>query len=200
VNIFQRWKQTTIANKVMVYCTAVIAICAVATAVFVYKQTTMAEDNIISENRPWMGGSVGVTDFEVGKKPNFSVNFLNSGHRPAEVEFTSARERAYPSFPKNPDSEWSYDNTPSTSIVVPGQGVMSPSQLPYPLSQQEMDLLINGTLTYFIFGKIEYRDARTNKRYFTHVCTRFIAKLKTAIDNGWRNCAEYNEVGSLPDK
>jgi hypothetical protein len=51
MNIRQKWKQTTIANKSMVYFTAVIAICAVVTAVFVHKQTTMAEDNLINENR-----------------------------------------------------------------------------------------------------------------------------------------------------
>lgn len=147
-----------------------------------------------------MGASASVANFEVGKKPTFVISFVNSGKRPAEVELTATRERSYPAFPANPDSEYVYDATPSTSIIVPGQQVLAPSQLEYPLSQPEMDALVSGALTYFIFGKIEYRDARTNVGYWTHVCIRYIPKKKSDTDNGWRNCTEYNAVGSTPPK
>lgn len=166
----------------------------------VSKDIEVANKNVTEADRPWMGAVASVGNFEVGKKPTFTVIFINSGRRAARVDFTATRARWYPKFPVNPDSEYIYDTTPSTSIVVPGQQLLSPSQLPSPLSQAEMDAMVSGALTYFFFGKIEYRDTRTNDAYWTHVCIRYLPAMKNDADNGWRNCAEYNEVGAKPSK
>jgi hypothetical protein len=61
-----------------------------------------------------------VTDFEAGKKPTFSLYFVNSGKRPARVDLTAYRANAFVKFPADPDKEYVSDTTPSTTIVVPG--------------------------------------------------------------------------------
>jgi len=158
------------------------------------KDTESANNNILEADRPWMGASISVANFDVGKKTTFTTYFTNSGKRPARVDLTAMRENLYPRFPADPDREYIFDTTPSTNIVVPGQPVISIQSLTDPLTQMQMSLLTSGQLTYFIFGKIEYRDIRTNESYWTHVCLRYMPKMKTDTDNGFRNCAKYNDA------
>ena len=156
--------------------------------------------NMMEADRPWMGAVASVANFDVGKKTTFAVTFLNSGRRPARVSFTGTHAQSYPRFPSDPDKEYVFDTTPSTNIAVPGQNILSASVSRTELSEAEMNAVTSGVLTYFLFGKIEYWDAKTNVGYWTHVCIRYMPTMKNETDNGWRNCTDYNEVGELPVK
>jgi hypothetical protein len=158
------------------------------------KEAEIANTNSVEADRPWMGASFSVTTFDVGKNPTFYISFANSGKRPAKVRLTASRENMYAAFPTNPDQQYIFDTVPSVSVVVPGQNVVSISRVSDPMTQIQMDVLASGQLTYFIFGKIEYTDIRTDKAYWTHACWRYMPKMKTDNDNGFRDCSEYNDA------
>jgi hypothetical protein len=158
------------------------------------RDSEIANNNFLEADRPWMAAFVSVTNFDIGKKPTFAITFANTGKRPARVDLTATRENWYAQFPSRPDQEYIYDTTPSTSFIVPGQSSASISALPEPLSQPEIAAAIAGHITYFVFGKVEYRDTRTNQSYWTHVCLRYMPNMKSDTDNGFRNCAQYNDA------
>jgi hypothetical protein len=80
-----------------------------------------ANSNSLEADRPWMGGTLNVADFAVGKTPTYTVSFMNSGKRPAKVTLTQTLDAAR-DFGNNPTYA-AYDTTPSMSFVVPGQGL-----------------------------------------------------------------------------
>lgn len=155
--------------------------------------TETANGNVIASDRPWMGGYIGVTNFELGKKPTITVVFTNSGKRPARLDLTAVKEESRQVFPKNSDADYIFDTTPSASVIVPGQPSLT-SQTLGEVVQPDLDLLNSGAFTYFIFAKVEYRDLRTNEHHWTHVCIRYMPAMKSATDNGFRNCTEYNDA------
>jgi hypothetical protein len=157
-------------------------------------ETGNANQNVVDADRPWMGGAIAVSDFEVGKKPVYVITFINSGKRPARLSLTATRENAYQIFPAQPDKEYIFDTTPSTSVIVPGQPSVSIGSSETEITQTAMDILKGGTYTFFVFAKVEYTDLRTNAKHWTHICERFIPKFKLGNDNGWRNCQEYNDA------
>jgi hypothetical protein len=155
--------------------------------------TEAANQNVVEADRPWMGAYINVTNFSVGKKPNITANFLNSGKRPARLDLSAITEEAREMFPKNPDAEYIFDTTPSRSVIVPGQ-TSTMSQTLAEVTQANLDSLNDGKFTYFIFAKVEYRDLRTSQRHWTHICMRYMPKMKSDTDNGFRNCEEYNDA------
>jgi hypothetical protein len=156
--------------------------------------TERANTNVVNADRPWMGAYVSVANFTPGSRPTFTVAFVNSGRRPARVDLVATREGSYLAFPANPDREYVFDTTPSTDFIVPGGNVSSIQTVPNQLTQGEMNFFNAGTVTFFVFAKVEYRDPQTDARYWTHICMRYVPKMKTDTDSGFRNCQEYTDA------
>lgn len=156
--------------------------------------TDDANSNVIEADRPWMGSYPVVSAFKAGEKPVFAFQFQNSGKRPALAELTAYRASVYEHFPSDPDKEYTYDTTPSKNVIVPGGISTATTAASDVITKEQIDALALSKSTYFAFAKIEYRDIRTGKSYWTHVCIRYMPKMRTETDNGWRNCAEYNDA------
>jgi hypothetical protein len=58
----------------------------------------------------------------------------------------------------------------------------------------QMEELNGERSVFFAFAKVEYQDIRTGSKYWTHICVRYIPKMRTDTDNGFRNCTEYNDA------
>jgi hypothetical protein len=157
-------------------------------------EAEIANQNVVNSDRPWMGGILTVSNFDVGGKPLYSYVFINSGRRPARVTLIATKAKLYPVFPSAPDKEYSHDADPSTSVIVPGQSAVFTHLDEGEVSQHDMDVLKEGSFTVFSFAKVEYVDLRTDTHYWTHACIRFIPKMKIGNDSGWRNCNEYNDA------
>lgn len=154
-----------------------------------------ANANALEADRPWMEAYMQVSDFEAGKKPTFIWTFTNTGKRPAKVTLTANRENTYRGFPSDPDKSYVFDTAPSTNFVVPGQPVISEITPDTELTQEQLDLYASQpTIDYFAFAKIEYTDVKTNAKYWTHVCLRYFPEFKSLGNEGFRNCAEYNDA------
>lgn len=158
------------------------------------KATEIANKNVVDADRPWIGGFFVVSNFEVGHRPTYTFTFINSGKRPARLILTATKENFYLTFPPNPDKEYVFDTTPSTTVIVPGQNAMTIDSAKGDMTQQEMDFLKAGGGIFFAFAKVEYVDIRTNTPHWTHICMRFFPEFKVGNDNGWRNCQEYNDA------
>jgi hypothetical protein len=157
--------------------------------------TEKANANVLEADRPWMSAWVQVADFEAGKKPVYTFTFVNTGKRPAKTTLTANRENSYLGFPSDPDKQYIFDTAPSTNFVVPGQPVISTLTADKELTQQELDFYAaQSRVEFFAFAKVEYTDVRTNAKYWTHVCLRYLPKFRSLGNEGFRNCAEYSDA------
>lgn len=146
-------------------------------------------NNSVEAERPWMGAGIVVKDFESGKTPTYAIAFQNSGQRPARVNLTATHSRFYNSFPDEPEFNW--DTTPSKSLVVPGQPAVSTWK---GLSNDPVRANSMLDSTFYIYGKIEYADILTGKLYWTHLCWRYLPKMRDISNGGFLNCTEYNDA------
>jgi len=156
--------------------------------------TEKANANAVGADRPWIGGVPVISQFEVGKNITLGFMFTNNGKRPAFVESTKVRFDIYPSFPTVPEYTNPHNEKFSTNFVVPGASFGTIESGDTPLEQPIMDALQKGILTYYLFSEVRYRDALTNDEHITHMCLLFIPRNKSATDQGWRNCPEYNDA------
>jgi hypothetical protein len=161
-------------------------------------ETKAATDYAVTADRPWLGAKIQVKDFSVDKTASFTVTFTNSGRRPAYVTLTSVSALPLIAFPSNPDSILNASapgDTRSTSLLVPGETFHVPGTIGA-FTQPMMDILNTGADTFFVFAKAEYRDVRSKapSPYRTHICMKYLPKVKSDTDNGFRNCSEYNDA------
>jgi uncharacterized repeat protein (TIGR01451 family) len=153
----------------------------------------IANANTLQADRPWMGAYFNVDGFAVGKTPTYTVTFVNTGKRPAKVTLTQTLSTSV-DFGAKPTYR-TYDVTPSTSFVVPGQTLTASWKEPQmnPISEEYMKAFESGSPSFRVYAKIEYTDVRTNSKYWTHVCWRYTPS-QTAVDRGFSNCTEYNDA------
>ena len=152
-----------------------------------------ANTNTLQADRPWMGAYFTVDGFAAGKTPTYTVTFINSGKRPAEVTLTQTVS-AIVDFGAKPVYR-PYDTTPSTTFVVPGQPIAASwkDDSMNPISAEVMKAFDSGKLPFRVYAKVEYTDVRTNRKYWTHVCWRYTPS-HTAINGGFSSCTEYNDA------
>jgi hypothetical protein len=157
------------------------------------KAAETANINALNSERPWMGATLEVQDFEVAKIPTFTVTFYNTGKSPAKVSLTQtlsvARDEGdHPQYR-------AYDTTPSISLVVPGQPDIASwkgdtDPLMNPISAGLIAALTSKAVPFRVYAKIEYSDMRTNAKYWTHVCWRYLPTM-TQLNKGFVNCPNY---------
>jgi hypothetical protein len=150
--------------------------------------------NTLEADRPWMGAYFTTDGFAAGKTPTYTINFVNSGKRPARVTLTQTL--ATLSDLKSNPIYLAYDTTPSTSFIVPGQTVTASwrgNSQSDPISDELMKALDSSSIPFRIYAKIEYTDVRTHAQYWTHVCWRYTPS-HTATTAGFSNCTEYNDA------
>jgi hypothetical protein len=156
--------------------------------------TEKANANIINAERPWMGAALTVDGFVVGKTPTYSIISINSGKRPAKV--TLAQSLAIDKDYGNNPVYKPWDQKPSTTIVVPGQGMAmmwkDDNPIVDPIKQEVMTAL-DGGFPFHIYIRIEYTDISTSKKYWTHACWRY-NKAGTGNSGAFSNCSEYNDA------
>ncbi|MGF7180370.1 hypothetical protein [Tunturiibacter psychrotolerans] len=159
------------------------------------KATEGANSTALESDRPWVGGSVTVSGFEVGSAAVISALFINAGKRSARITSIGIREFPAPSFPADPDTQFAKSGpVGSKSILIPGQVFSTNQTLPSPLTQTDLDLLKGGKMIYFIIAKAEYEDAQTKEKYWTHLCFEYYPEIKSSTNPGFGNCPEYNEA------
>lgn len=159
--------------------------------------TETANSNVLAADRPWFGAILTAQDsIEVGKVPSATIQFINSGKRPAKVTISQVADHWFNKFPKNPP----YPDTKfaSSQMVVPGSVVISKFNLSkVPLSQGEINTATAGTpVRLFLYANIDYVDMRTGERHFTHACWQYVGN-EPAVPKGFYNCSVeegYNDA------
>jgi len=151
----------------------------------------VANRNALNAERPWMGVSINVDSFEVDKTPTVTINFFNSGRRPAKVTRTQYRWVTYAVFPRS--IEYPETGTfKSTNLVLPNAA----SNVTFTMdkvTEPQMSALKSRSLSLYIHTNIEYEDPVTNARHWTHACWQYIW-FEKGIRSGFYNCQKYNEA------
>jgi hypothetical protein len=163
--------------------------------------TEKANANMTASDRPWVGGQIEISSFEAGKKATFTVTYVNSGKRPAILDFTGARGGFFTTFPADPRSEYfksvsAHGEAPSKAVIVPGGWTkltfITETELDAPLL--ELTAKDPPPIKYFVFSTAEYRDLKTNEPHYTRLCFIYYQRVKGPNDSGFRNCQEYNDA------
>lgn len=171
------------------------------------KATEEANASVLAADRPWVGGVIVITDFEVGKTPKANCLLTNSGRRPAIVEQLRMTGGNYPAFPAKPG--YGKVGLNSRSLILPNGNVQCgpnggmilfsvPSE---PLYLQEgvrptaelMRALDAGETKEFVYAEIDYLDARTGEKHVTHLCVVFTPDTPEG-PKGFYNCPTYNDA------
>lgn len=143
-----------------------------------------ANTNALEADRPWIGATFAVKDFEANKTPVFTVTFFNTGKRPARVTLT--RTLAAPIDYKGDPIYGAYDTTPSSSIMVPGQPDVASwtgdrDLITSPIKDDFMKSLNSESVPFRVYAEIKYSDVRTNVSYWTHGCWRYMPGFRQSI-------------------
>jgi hypothetical protein len=145
-----------------------------------------ANANAVEAERPWIGLSqFSPENLEPDTAAIALFVVINAGKRPALVEFEFGIHR-YATFPKYPHYGGE-DTEPSRTLVVPG--VTLKSGRPFIIPSQEITDMASKGETLYAYGHVEYIDVGTNKKHTTHVCERYIPKLKI-----FATCPVYNDA------
>jgi hypothetical protein len=144
------------------------------------------------EERPWIGavGTTATPPILEGKASRITLAFVNAGRRPARVFDLHGRSHIYTTFPDNPP--WIISKGAPTiishSVNVPGLPIQM--QWPIePLTAQEIEMVKSGTARFYVYGKVDYVDIRTNEKHTTNACYFYIP----IVDN-FGSCPEYNDA------
>ena len=168
------------------------------------KATEAANANVLAADRPWFGGVIHVSDFEVGKAPGAVCDFVNSGRRPASVQFAGCGGVFGSAFPKNPVFK-NVSGIISRSFIVPGSTVSAPIASLFTGDQGAPGLFQNGqptdglikqlgtrNLILFVYGEIDYTDVRSGEKHFTHTCVQYNPPTVMG-PAGFFLCETYND-------
>jgi hypothetical protein len=157
------------------------------------RATERANENVLDEDRPWIGILIDITGFEANQTPIKTVRLINTGKRPALIT----------SFTTDGDYFKSMSETPpyrgETSIrgqfLVPGthyEAIVNLFKDDGILKPESLSILNAEIITFFSYASVEYTDKRTGKKYFTHACVRY-APQATERKAGFFGCDSYND-------
>ena len=165
------------------------------------KATEAANANVLGADRPWFGGEIQVSDFGLGKTPTAVCTFTNSGKRPALAEHIECGSAFYSAFPEKPI--YGPPGPHSRMFIGPGahsnmawtlfgRGLSIPQAQNGQLTAEGLKALDAGEVALFVYGKIEYKDARSGEEHVSHACIRYLP-AQTGTPAGFYECETYND-------
>jgi hypothetical protein len=153
-----------------------------------------ANEIAVAGERPWVGILFAIQDFQQGKAPRFTIQYLNSGRRPAKVISSEAVPNTYTVFPKTPFYKKTPGNIRSAAVIVPNGVLTHSDPLPFPSDTELAELRkFPRKKTYYLYGSIEYEDVVTHATHWTHGCLQYYPEYGGPFGS-WVNCPFYNEV------
>lgn len=162
--------------------------------------TETANGNVLESDRPWIGGYVFVKDFEAGKKPTFTISFVNSGRRPAKVieqvnaEFAND-SKVVPNFDEKLNHVSTNNRILSSGIIVPGATFMAQRTGEPAFDELGMNSLTTDKMRYYAIARIRYKDVRTNKEHRTNLCYMFMPKgISGQSEDGFIGCRQFKDA------
>jgi hypothetical protein len=151
-----------------------------------------ANKTAINAERPWVGISIAIQDWDVGKNPRAVVLFTNSGRRPAKATLVQFDKWNFKTFPQNPPYHSYSTDVKSLALILPNSSVTN-SQTLDPLTQERIITLGLRKSTFFVYANIEYQDVLTQSRHWSHACWQYLPGFQN-LSSGFVNCDSYNDV------
>jgi hypothetical protein len=144
-------------------------------------------DTAVDAERPWVGVSFyRAEEFTEGKTAKITINYANSGKRPASVNMTYGADTLSkpPLFPTMISKR-----SGSIAFMLPGatqSGVFS-----FDIPTNAFSLWKSKHQTFYILAQIVYTDVGTNKAYITNFCAYYDPTNK---DLPFPLCSGLNEA------
>lgn len=185
VSLFFLW-QALKANKIQADAAMVQADAAERAVAIAEKSFAETVKNFQLDQRAWVGPlEIPTTKITAGPV-RFNVIFMNSGKSPAiklqaflSGGFIYSAEKFSPHYGR-------IETVTSATIIHPGMRVRLPST-EMPFTQERIDAMIAGNLTFYLFGKFSYEDIFREKREGT-----FCVYIRGNLENIYW-CPTYNE-------
>jgi hypothetical protein len=146
----------------------------------------------IDAERPWVGIIFRVQDWTIGRNANATMNFTNSGRRPAKVTRVQFDSNEYAVFPDSPRYRRNYTNIRGSTLILPN-GSLTNTQPLGVVTQSEIDDLGLKRHTLFIYASVDYQDVLTRSVHWTHGRWQYLPGVRNAASR-FVKCSTYNDV------
>jgi hypothetical protein len=141
-------------------------------------------------SRPWVGVA-GIDHFPfplaVGQKVRASIRLTNFGESPAQALETRAVAAVVEQLP-TVDSLSFTPEAAGPNILFQGQPITMPRDTDQPLTQDQRDAIMAGTLYWVVAGRITYKDS-TARGHTTDFCGVYDPTVGAFIMHGGMNSA-----------
>jgi len=183
--IYEKWKQTSLPNRLLIIFTAVIATANLIYATLLLWQLFILQEQLIYiqevshlDQRAWIGiETIAIEPIKTDKKKlSFHIVFINTGKTPAiniKMDFRISihlKEDDIPTFFEQDNLEHDFGQaflTPNGRLDQPYEENMIPSII---------EAIESGKTVLWVLVKIEYYDIFRNV-HKTHVCLRYYPKI-----------------------
>jgi hypothetical protein len=153
-----------------------------------------ANTNAVASERPWVGMTFAIQDFEKSKHPRYVIQFTNTGRRPAKVRLARGYSKTYKVFPQHPAYLQEPGNISSTAVIVPNATLTHADTIDFPSETELAELRkFPRQETLYIYASIDYEDVFTHASHWTHGCWQYYPEYGGPFGS-WVNCPTYNEV------
>jgi len=205
MNIFRRWQQTSIANKMVAIASIIVAISTGVYAWVCWLQVTATLQVMRADQRAWIIPILSTTHLNVGDVIFDQAGYVNTGRTPAkrvraEFAMEEVDPQGRPTFDfhrlmTRSDTNVAFPNRPD-NLGVP---LFADPQGTHPVVYTE-DLQRQfkaGNITFLIYGRISYDDVFGVRHWITY-CS-ITAPASTGLQPERRagdECATYNDTDS----
>lgn len=143
-------------------------------------------------DRPWVGLSIAIQNWEVGKNGEAVVYFTNSGRRPAKLIATRFDTGNYQTLPLDPPYRQNQTDVKGQGLILPNTSLTNSAPLGTVTSGRLAELG-KRQVTFFLFASVEYEDVLTRKQHWTHGCWQYLPGFQN-VASGFVNCSTYNDI------
>jgi hypothetical protein len=190
MNLRQRWKQTSLPNKVLATTGAVVALSSVAQLIASNAALQASIESSHNEQRAWVAiQSIAITTLESGKPLRTEMKIINTGKTVAiDVDYPGVLKPSLGEI----DVEKVFKETPqpahAIAVLFPGIDETVPAETPEPLTQQHVDAIKDRRLLVYFITDIHYKDI-FKKEHITQFCGLFVP-----AKNKFEACHQHNKV------
>jgi hypothetical protein len=190
----QRWKNTSLPNKLLVLTGALVAIGTLYQGYVLHESLTQSTVALQNDQRAWIAiESMDVTLLEANRPLKTEVKIINVGKTIAiDLYYPGAVQTSWTQLDIE-KFERSTRMPPATAPMRAGAlfqniDVTVPAETNVPLTSQQVDAIKDRRLLVYLFGDIRYKDI-FQQPHTTQYCGIFVpATLK------FEDCAQHNTV------
>ena len=153
----------------------------------------------VESERPWIGVSIAIQDWQEGRSATSTVTFTNGGRRPAKLLAARFGNHEYVVLPGSPEYPARQPTDVHSVVLIIPNGTASSAQPLGQVTHDRLDRLGQRHVKFFIYASVDYEDVGTHAKHWTHGCVQYLPGFSNQA-NGFVSCESYNDVDADSQK